>query len=1373
MHYGRKIMKFKSIMFVSILLLAILAIGTVSASDGHDSDNLTVSNEQTSLDVDKLAVVEDDENLTDEYEYYEDDYEITFAKSVNIDDEESEFLSYNFYDEVGGSIAIHVNGSEVYNTTDLDYGYVELSELNIHNPDYGTYKVDFIYSGDESHDGFVKSANVEFTYGFYVRPEYEDSLDAYQYGEDVEFYVVLPSISGSVEYVVNGKKYTVSDEDLPRIFVKGQDLKIGRNNISFSFIPDSGPVKTDYCLIDVKYLVEIIPQEIPYDGVAYLILQLPSDAKGDLNIYEVKSSWDDKYEYHPVFTIIKNVKVENGIVNESLSGLGPGYHKIYANYTGSDYEVGMAGGDSNVYDEMYNIGVSFNPKVVFPAKMWKNGVYDCEFILPDNYNGVLTVNVGDEEKTYNVVNGKGKFVVNASKFDYAGELNLYYDDEDSYRYSGYFHPTIMDQSPETKLKLDEHDYQVPVKGKESYFVGLNINDCNVKVYVDGVLYDVTKDGYVYFGTDNLTLGKHDVRFEVSDDYFVPSTAYDSFNVTYINFHIPENIIIEERYGSSSTASIVVSKDVTGEAKLIVDGVETGSEKILGSNVYFDLGSLSYGNHTVTLAYQNGNYASSSKTGSVNAKYRYSLYIDDLVYDDGEATVYLPSNATGDVKVIINGKEFKETVKDGKATFHITGVPAGKYETTVIFSGDEKYPSETERFNTTVYYQITQNFDSYRVFIDDLKDSLITLYLPEDARGNLTVYLQDWDGGKKVASSEFTGGKAQIALSQFSNELKSYDQFVVKYDGDDYEVEDYDLDVEMKVFDVIGPDDEEHLQIGQNIEYKIRVPKNAHGYIQVYAGIDYKDLIMNKVPISNGMATISLKYDEMGLWGIKILYVGSDYEFEDTERFIIWPDNVTLASVASGDEAVFTVQMPEDSSGNVTIMIYRVGGDHEYKEITIPYVGTAVFKASDIPAGYWSLDNFNVTSDKYGFFRFTFTTWWWAQGFYDYFKVMDSNATKIDPKLSVSVDDVDAGQSAVVKISLNETISCSVLLSVGGSNYTVSVRNGVGSQAVPGLAVGRYDAVVYYAGSEYFTASQKSASFKVNVVPIDPKLSVSVDDVDVGQSAVVKISLNETISGCVLLSVGGSNYTVSVRNGVASQVVPGLAVGRYDAVVYYAGSEYFTASQKSASFKVNEVKVPSGNESGNTTPSDNGSDNATPAVVVDPKIVASNVNVVYSAGSYYTIKVYGKDGKLANRVTVKITGKISKTLTTSKGIAKFKITQVPGKYKITINALGKKVTKTITVKHIVTIKTATLKKSAKKLTLQATLAKVNGKYLKKKTITFKINGKKVATAKTNSKGVAKITIKNPSVVKNLKVGKKATYQATYLKDTVKKTAKIKK
>ena len=182
-------------------------------------------------------------------------------------------------------------------------------------------------------------------------------------------------------------------------------------------------------------------------------------------------------------------------------------------------------------------------------------------------------------------------------------------------------------------------------------------------------------------------------------------------------------------------------------------------------------------------------------------------------------------------------------------------------------------------------------------------------------------------------------------------------------------------------------------------------------------------------------------------------------------------------------------------------------------------------------------------------------------------------------------------------------------------------------------------------------------------------------------------------------------------------------------------------------------------------------NRTITVHDDSKITASNVQVTYSAGSYYTIKVYGSDGNPADDVAVKVSGKISKALKTTNGVAKFKVTQAPGSYKITISALGKSVSKTITVKHLLTLKTATVKKSAKKLTLQATLGKINGKYLKNKKITFKFNGKKY-TAKTNAKGVAKVTIKS-SVLKKLKVGKKVTYQATYLKDTVKKSVKVKK
>ena len=89
---------------------------------------------------------------------------------------------------------------------------------------------------------------------------------------------------------------------------------------------------------------------------------------------------------------------------------------------------------------------------------------------------------------------------------------------------------------------------------------------------------------------------------------------------------------------------------------------------------------------------------------------------------------------------------------------------------------------------------------------------------------------------------------------------------------------------------------------------------------------------------------------------------------------------------------------------------------------------------------------------------------------------------------------------------------------------------------------------------------------------------------------------------------------------------------------------------------------------------------------------------------------------------------------------------------------------------VTLKKVTVKKSAKKLVLQATVKK-DGKAVKGKKVTFRFNRKKY-TAKTNKKGIAKVTIKR-TVLKKLKAGKKIKITATYNKVTAKRTVKVKK
>ena len=115
---------------------------------------------------------------------------------------------------------------------------------------------------------------------------------------------------------------------------------------------------------------------------------------------------------------------------------------------------------------------------------------------------------------------------------------------------------------------------------------------------------------------------------------------------------------------------------------------------------------------------------------------------------------------------------------------------------------------------------------------------------------------------------------------------------------------------------------------------------------------------------------------------------------------------------------------------------------------------------------------------------------------------------------------------------------------------------------------------------------------------------------------------------------------------------------------------------------------------------------------------------------------------------------------------FKSTQKSTSFKVT----AKKAPVQVKDKITLTLKKVKVKKSAKKLVLTATL-KINGKPVKGKKLTFKFN-KKTYKAKTNKKGVAKVTIKK-NALKKLKVGKNVKYQVSYGKVTKKLTAKVKK
>ena len=353
--------------------------------------------------------------------------------------------------------------------------------------------------------------------------------------------------------------------------------------------------------------------------------------------------------------------------------------------------------------------------------------------------------------------------------------------------------------------------------------------------------------------------------------------------------------------------------------------------------------------------------------------------------------------------------------------------------------------------------------------------------------------------------------------------------------------------------------------------------------------------------------------------------------------------------------------------------------------------------------------------------------------------------KTEPDFDVSIenDEVYKGQQINIAVVTNSEIINDIKIKEN-NNYRSFFEGDKVTFTFGNLDEGEYNYTVYFNGNDKFKDMSKVVSFKVL-----PKLlldvSIKVDDFYFGQNGVAYIVFNDTVTEKGLVKTSANTYSIFFLNGAGRMTLTNLNVGKQTIYVILNQSVKFAPVTASATFKV------------------------LPSLA---KIVVKDYQTYYTSG-YFSAKVYGFDGKplKGKKVTFKFNGEeITEITTNNKGIAKFKVFQAPGTYMITVEALGKTVTKKLTVKHIVSLKAVKVKKSGKKLVLTSTV-KIAGKAVANKKIKFKFNGKGY-TAKTDKKGVAKVVIAK-KILKKLRVGKKVTYQATYLKDTVKYTVKVKR
>ena len=328
---------------------------------------------------------------------------------------------------------------------------------------------------------------------------------------------------------------------------------------------------------------------------------------------------------------------------------------------------------------------------------------------------------------------------------------------------------------------------------------------------------------------------------------------------------------------------------------------------------------------------------------------------------------------------------------------------------------------------------------------------------------------------------------------------------------------------------------------------VTIDKKATGNIAVVVDGDKYD-----VAIVNGSAKLTLSDLPAGVYYIEAKYNGNSIVTEsyNSTKFTIDLIDSSIAveakDIKCGEEAVITATVTNGATGTVT---FFVNGKTYVVDITD---SVATLKIADLTTGDCPVFAY-YNGDKYYKTSYNSTTF---------------NVAKLASTTTVNVSDIKVGEDAVISIAVPEITSGVVSVTVGDAIYNVAVVDGKGTLTLSGLASGSYDVVAKFNGDDKYLASEDSAKF--NVTKLASTIDIAVDNIKVGENAVIGVALPEDATGEVIISVNGKNYTVMTKYGMASVTISDLANGTYSVDAFYNGDDIYAPIKNSTAFTVSKV-----------------------------------------------------------------------------------------------------------------------------------------------------------------------------------------------------------
>lgn len=402
-----------------------------------------------------------------------------------------------------------------------------------------------------------------------------------------------------------------------------------------------------------------------------------------------------------------------------------------------------------------------------------------------------------------------------------------------------------------------------------------------------------------------------------NDYHLEGNGITPLNVALRNAWI-EVVVQSVNYGQNATVVITTNSNGTvrfnmhgrnevievqmdngrGEFNLTLENYTTPGKHsvgvILEPNEYYGFAT----NQTSFIVYKNVTPISATPSTPIE--------VGDML----TVNVTVNENATGFVKITINGKDYFEKLDGGNATFEIFGIPFGKYRNIPVeYLGDD-YFNET---STKISFDV--NYKDYVVNtkVSNVKyGENVTIYtaLPGDVTEDVIFVIN----GTAYPNIPVVNGVAELTLPNL--DVGEY-PVVVVYPGD----KKYDYKVNITSFNVTATDDwtlnitvDAHTY-GQDTIFNVALPQNVTGNVNLtIEGINYT------VELTNGEGNLTLHNISGGIQTVVAKYDGDERYLPKTNSTVFLIEKAPSQVNLTHDGRNVIASVTDGATGNVTFNI---------------------------------------------------------------------------------------------------------------------------------------------------------------------------------------------------------------------------------------------------------------------------------------------------------------------------------------------------------------------------------------------------------------------------------------------------------------------